>query len=182
MRRRSGARLLLVVAVAILLGAPLAAAAVRLAIPSPRAAREALRRRYPAHAWALEPEGTQEPGRLGFAAPARGADLEDVFAHNLAPDLAPWRARGRAGTLAALITWLRGLPPSSNKRVVALHGGRVHLPFQDARLEAHRASGCRGPCHAHLHSALAALDSYAAQFRLPDAVFLLAVSDHPVCR
>ena len=120
---------------------------------------------------------------MGFAAASSDADLADVFAQNLEPDLAPWRVPGRSGTLASLITWLRGQPASSNKRVVVLHGGRVHLPFQDARQKVHtRASGCRGPCHTHLHSTLAALDAHAAEFRLPDAVFLLAVSDHPVCR
>jgi len=141
----------------------------------------ALRSTYPDHDWVTQPNTTQDVAAWGFET-TKDADLSQLYQQNLEPDFAPWRVKGRAGTLEALITWLRSFSTDhSTRRVVMFRGGRLYMPFQN-NTPVSSTGKCQRPCHALLHSAIAALDVFAQEYKPPDVIFLLCVSDGPVCR
>jgi len=143
---------------------------------------EALRSTYSDHDWATQPNTTQDSAAWGFPAATADADLSALYQQNLEADFAPWRVKGRAGTLEALTSWLRSFPADhSTRRVVMFRGGRLHMPFQNDTPESGK-SKCQRPCHALLHSAISALSAFGQEYKPPDVIFLLCVSDGPVCR
>ncbi len=67
-----------------------------------------------------------------------------LYDENLALDLAPWRARGRANVSIGAMAgdWMAGQPAKASQRVVVVRGGRVLLVDAKGRV----SYECERPC------------------------------------
>lgn len=117
------------------------------------------------------------PSEKDFPAVKSHADQRNIYAENLAPDVAIWQ--GRNLTTTKLMAWVNQVPKTPVWRLMVI---RDNVPsfVQHPRGEEFKCEGYG--CNQRLVSVLEALQNWTKLVTFPDVLWYMNVDDVQVCR
>lgn len=121
------------------------------------------------------------PDEAKFPSVKSHADQLNIYAENLAPDIAMWR--GRNLTVPKLLAWARSLTKSATWRLMVFRKNKPGFFSPSGGMPKGKEAVCEGyGCNQRLSETLGALQNWSRRVTFPDAIWLMNIDDVQFCR